>query len=94
MLNEYHELYELQRRRLEDQVTYLSQEQELWEKAAYDLSLRVAEQYSIQTVQRLQLSEKAWSKLASHFVILLSSKDTEEVSYSTLSDVCNALWMI
>ena len=59
---------------------HLSQEKETWQQACYSLSLRVAEQRSLQTIQRLQLSEKSWSKLASHFNILLSDKDTQQAS--------------
>lgn len=83
LLKEYHELYELQRRRLENQITNTTFEKELWQQAAYDLSWRVAQEHSLQTLQRLQLSEKAWCKLAGHFVILLSSKDTEQVRTSS-----------
>ena len=79
MLNEYHELYELQRHRLEDVVSQLAQDQELWQQAAYKLSWKVAEEYDIKTLQRMQLDEKSWCKLASHFAILLSSKNTKQV---------------
>lgn len=79
MLTEYHELYELQRRRLEDVVLQLSYDQELWQQAAYELSWKVAEEYDLQTLKRMQLNEKAWCKLAGHFTIMLSSKDTKQV---------------
>ena len=79
MLTEYHELYELQRRRLEDVLSQVAYDQELWQQAAYELSWKVAEEYDIQTLQRLQLSEKAWCKLAGHFAILLSSENTRQV---------------
>jgi hypothetical protein len=82
MLNEYHGLYELQRRRLEDVVSQLSHDQELWQQAAYELAWKVASEYDIQTLQRMQLNEKAWCKLASHFAILLGSKNTKQVSKS------------
>ena len=41
LLSEYHELYELQRKRLETQVTNLAVERELWSAAAYNLALKV-----------------------------------------------------
>ena len=41
LLSEYHELYELQRARLEAQVIALSREKELWSGAAYNLALKV-----------------------------------------------------
>ncbi|PIK62067.1 putative axonemal dynein light chain domain-containing protein 1 [Apostichopus japonicus] len=40
LLNEYHELYELQRRRLESHVTNLAIEREQWSNAAYSLALK------------------------------------------------------
>ncbi len=81
VLNEYHELYEMQRHRLEEVVTQLTHDQEQWRRASYDLSWRVAEEYDLQTLQRMQLNEKSWTKLAGHFAILLSSKDAEQVKY-------------
>ena len=60
-------------------VAQLTRDQELWQQASYDLSVRVAEQYDVQTLQRLQLNEKSWSKLAGHFAILLSSRDSQQV---------------
>lgn len=41
LLAEYHDLYELQRKRLEGQVFMLSEEKELWSQAAYSLALKV-----------------------------------------------------
>lgn len=79
MLNEYHDLYEMQRCRLEATVAQLTYDQELWLQATYELSWRVAEEYDLRTLQRLQLSEKAWCKLAGHFAILLNSRDSKQV---------------
>ena len=73
-------MYELQRKRLEDQVVSLTMEKELWQQASYDLARRVSEQCSLKTVQRLQLGEKAWCKLMGHFAVVLSNKDTQQVS--------------
>lgn len=42
LLDEYRELYELQRARLEAQIQQLTEEKELWSHAAYDLALKVA----------------------------------------------------
>ena len=41
LLAEYHDLYELQRRRLQGQVQQLSEEREIWSTAAYSLALKV-----------------------------------------------------
>ncbi|XP_078605454.1 axonemal dynein light chain domain-containing protein 1-like isoform X2 [Branchiostoma floridae x Branchiostoma japonicum] len=80
LLSEYHDLYELQRRRLETHVIQLSEERELWSTAAYNLALKVIELNSLSTARRLYISEKAWCKLTSHFTILLGDKDTEELA--------------
>ena len=80
LLAEYHSLYELQRKRLEEQVASLTTEKELWQQASYDLAHRVATECNLQTIQRLQLGEKAWCKLMGHFAVVLSDKDTQQVS--------------
>jgi len=82
LLAEYHDLYELQRKRLEDQVAQLTQERELWQQASYNLAHKVAEDTGLRTVRRLQLCEKAWVKLAGHFAITLSNRDTQQVGSS------------
>ena len=38
------------------------------------------EEKSLVTAKRLHISEKSWSKLASHFAILLSDKDTDDLA--------------
>ncbi|XP_077986638.1 axonemal dynein light chain domain-containing protein 1-like isoform X2 [Glandiceps talaboti] len=80
LLAEYHELYELQRKRLEHQVSSLKEERELWSHASYSLALKVTDANSLSTARRLHVNEKAWHKLATHFTIVLSDKDTEEMS--------------
>ena len=54
-------------------------EKDLWQQACYSLALKVAKECQLQTLQRLQLSEKLWVKLAEHFAIFLSDRDTEQV---------------
>ena len=41
LLSEYHDLYELQRKRLEKHVINLTDEKEIWSTAAYSLALKV-----------------------------------------------------
>ena len=41
MVGEYHNLYEMQRRRLESQVDRLTDEKDLWSKVTYNLALKV-----------------------------------------------------
>ena len=41
LLSEYHDLYELQRQRLQRQVFVLTEEKDIWSTAAYSLALKV-----------------------------------------------------
>ena len=41
LLTEYHELYELQRKRLEKLVETLTEEREVWSNAAYSIAMKV-----------------------------------------------------
>ena len=45
LVDEYHSLYELQRKRLEASVSDLTTEKDLWSNAAYSLALKVSELY-------------------------------------------------
>ena len=40
----------------------------------------MTEEHSLNTARRLHVCEKAWAKLANHFTILLSDKDTEMIT--------------
>lgn len=42
LINEYHELYELQRKRLEKQLGETGDERELWSTTAYSLAVKVS----------------------------------------------------
>ena len=79
LLSEYHELYELQRRRLEGVTLKISSEKELWQQTSYDLALKVSDEFSLYTVGQLQLREKNWHQLATHFVVLLTQNDTQRL---------------
>ncbi|XP_065179825.1 uncharacterized protein LOC135810270 [Sycon ciliatum] len=79
LLTEYHELYELQRRRLENEQAKLLTEKDLWQKAAYSLALKVTDEQCLQTCRRLQLCERCWFKLAMRFAIMLSDHDMGEI---------------
>jgi len=83
LLAEYHELYELQRRRLEFQISKLIEERDLWAGAAYTLSVKVTRKNDLKTALRLHLHEKAWYKLASHFTIVLSDIDSKHLQQLT-----------
>ncbi|XP_067017246.1 axonemal dynein light chain domain-containing protein 1-like isoform X2 [Acropora muricata] len=83
LISEYHELYELQRRRLEGLVDKLTEERDLWSSAAYTLSLKVTDKHSLNTAKKLHLCEKAWAKLSRHFAIFLSDKDSIQLEKLT-----------
>nr|DBA18040.1 TPA: hypothetical protein GDO54_016335 [Pyxicephalus adspersus] len=80
LLEEYRELYELQRSRLEKQVVHLTEERDLWSSATYRLARKVIEANELQLSRKMYLSEKAWTKVVRHFLVLLASNDTKDLS--------------
>ncbi|XP_053549086.1 axonemal dynein light chain domain-containing protein 1 [Bombina bombina] len=80
LLQEYRELYELQRSRLETQLGHLTEERDLWSSATYRLARKVIEANELQLARRLYLSENSWTKVIRHFIVLLASKDTTDLS--------------
>ncbi|XP_021260318.1 axonemal dynein light chain domain-containing protein 1 isoform X2 [Numida meleagris] len=78
LLEQYRELYELQRRRLEDQVLMVAQERDIWSSAACDLALKIIERNQLTLVRRLHVSGKALTKVLKHFIVLLASKMLKE----------------
>ncbi|KAI5101069.1 axonemal dynein light chain domain-containing protein 1 [Silurus meridionalis] len=79
IVGEYHNLYELQRQRLERQVDILTEEKDLWSKVIYSIALKVIKLNNLQVVRRLHVSEQAWIKTAEHFTNFLSAKDSEDL---------------
>lgn len=80
LLNEYHDLYELQRKRLEKTIESLIEERDIWTKTSYNIALKVTDENKLVTAQRLNVAEKSWSKQAKHFALLISDKDTKELN--------------
>ncbi|XP_019386463.1 PREDICTED: axonemal dynein light chain domain-containing protein 1 isoform X2 [Crocodylus porosus] len=80
LVEEYRELYELQRVRLEGQLQLLIEEREVWSSAAYDLALKVIDRNKLTLARKLYLSEKTWTKVLKHFVLLLASEDVADLS--------------
>ncbi|TFK06927.1 1-phosphatidylinositol 4,5-bisphosphate phosphodiesterase zeta-1 [Platysternon megacephalum] len=80
LVEEYRELYELQRVRLETQLLQLTQEKEIWSSATYDLAMKVIERNQLTLSRKLYVSEKAWTKVIRHFIVLLASQDTADLS--------------
>ncbi|XP_009580889.1 PREDICTED: axonemal dynein light chain domain-containing protein 1 [Fulmarus glacialis] len=79
-LEEYRELYELQRRQLEEQVLLLAQERDVWSSAAYDLALKIVDRNQLTFVRRLHVSGKTLTNVLKHFIVLLASKDTGDLA--------------
>ncbi|KAM5148096.1 axonemal dynein light chain domain-containing protein 1 [Mantella aurantiaca] len=80
LLEEYRELYELQRSRLEKQVVHLTEERDLWSSATYRLARKVIEANQLHLARKMYLSERAWTKVVWHFLVLLASNDTKDLS--------------
>uniref|UniRef100_A0A2I3FXX9 Axonemal dynein light chain domain containing 1 n=1 Tax=Nomascus leucogenys TaxID=61853 RepID=A0A2I3FXX9_NOMLE len=80
MVEEYHDLYTLQRERMENDMKQLVTERDIWSSATYELALKVIERNRVILARRLYLNEKGWNKYTKHFIILLSNKDTEDLA--------------
>ncbi|KAM9283160.1 axonemal dynein light chain domain-containing protein 1 [Morus bassanus] len=80
LLEEYRELYELQRRRLEEQVRLLARERDVWSSAACDLALKIVDRNQLTLVRRLHVSGKTLTNILKHFIVLLASKDTGDLA--------------
>uniref|UniRef100_A0A2K5DMK0 Axonemal dynein light chain domain containing 1 n=1 Tax=Aotus nancymaae TaxID=37293 RepID=A0A2K5DMK0_AOTNA len=80
MVEAYHDLYTLQRERMENDMKQLMAERDIWSSATYELALKVIERNRVILAKRLYLNEKGWNKYTKHFIILLSNKDTEDLA--------------
>ncbi|XP_041647909.1 axonemal dynein light chain domain-containing protein 1 isoform X2 [Cheilinus undulatus] len=76
----YHELYELQRTRLEAQVLQMTEERDCWSHLTFCLALKVISVKKLQLMSQLHISKQSWSKTAEHCILYLSSKDTEDLN--------------
>ncbi|KAG8517158.1 Axonemal dynein light chain domain-containing protein 1, partial [Galemys pyrenaicus] len=80
IVEEYHDLYTLQRGRMENDIKQLMVERDIWSSATYELALKVIERNKVILAKRLYLNEKGWNKYSKHFIILLSTKDTTDLA--------------
>jgi len=80
LLVEYRCLYELQRVRLENQVEALMDESRMWCGSCYSLANKVIDEHCVISVRQLCITEKSWASLAVHFTVMLSERDTKELS--------------
>ncbi|KAG8003143.1 Axonemal dynein light chain domain-containing protein 1 [Nibea albiflora] len=76
----YHELYELQRSRLEAQLLQMTKERDYWSQVTFCLAFKVISMRNLKLVSQLHISEQNWSKTAEHCNLYLSSKDTEDLN--------------
>ncbi|KAM7388054.1 hypothetical protein PAMP_024255 [Pampus punctatissimus] len=76
----YHELYELQRGRLETQLLQMTEERDCWSQCAFCLAFKVISVKKLHLVNQLHLSEQSWFKTAEHCSTYLTSKDTEDLN--------------
>ncbi|XP_027273125.1 axonemal dynein light chain domain-containing protein 1 isoform X2 [Cricetulus griseus] len=80
IVEDYHDLYTLQRGRMENDIKLLMSERDIWSSATYELALKVIERNRVIMAKKLYLSEKGWNKYAKHFIIMLSTKDTSDLT--------------
>ncbi|XP_032382037.1 axonemal dynein light chain domain-containing protein 1 isoform X2 [Etheostoma spectabile] len=76
----YHELYELQRGRLEAQLLQMTEERDGWSKLTFCLALKVISVKKLQLISRLHVIEQSWFKTAEHCSLYLTLKDTEDLN--------------
>ncbi|KAK2835310.1 hypothetical protein Q5P01_015794 [Channa striata] len=76
----YHELYELQRNRLEAQLLQLIEERDHWTHHTFCLALKVINIKKLNMVRWLHLCEQNWFKTAERCILFLTSKDTEDLN--------------
>ncbi|XP_030582751.1 axonemal dynein light chain domain-containing protein 1 isoform X2 [Archocentrus centrarchus] len=73
----YHELYELQRARLEAQLIHMTEDRDCWAQFTLCLALKVISVKKLHLVSHLHICEQNWFKTAEHCILFLTSKDTE-----------------
>uniref|UniRef100_A0A3B5A2R9 Axonemal dynein light chain domain containing 1 n=1 Tax=Stegastes partitus TaxID=144197 RepID=A0A3B5A2R9_9TELE len=74
-----HELYELQRARLEAQLLQMTEDRDCWSQLTFCLALKVISVKKLQLVSRLHTIEQSWFKTAEHCILFLTSTDTEDL---------------
>ncbi|NXD62863.1 AXDN1 protein, partial [Eolophus roseicapillus] len=80
LLEEYQELDTSQRRQLEEQALLLAQERDIWIAAMYDLARKIIDRNQLTLVRQLHVGGKTLTNVLKHFINLLTSKDTEDLT--------------
>ncbi|XP_078025023.1 axonemal dynein light chain domain-containing protein 1 [Epinephelus lanceolatus] len=76
----YHELYEMQRGRLEAQLLQMTEERDCWSQLTLCLALKVISVKKLQLISQLHIIEQSWFKTAEHCSQYLALKDTEDLN--------------
>ncbi|KAM8889021.1 axonemal dynein light chain domain-containing protein 1 isoform 2-T2 [Synchiropus picturatus] len=72
-----HEIYELQRSRLQAALLKMTKERDCWSRTAFCLALKVISAKRLQQVSELHLSERSWFKTAEHCGLYITTKDAD-----------------
>ncbi|XP_029284721.1 axonemal dynein light chain domain-containing protein 1 isoform X2 [Cottoperca gobio] len=76
----YHELYELQRGRLETQLLQRTEERDCWSQLTFCLALKVISVKKLQLISQLHIIEQSWFKTSEHCSLYVALKDTEDLN--------------
>ncbi|XP_054459231.1 axonemal dynein light chain domain-containing protein 1 isoform X2 [Anoplopoma fimbria] len=76
----YHELYEMQRGRLEAQLLQMTEERDSWSQLTFCLALKVISMKKLQLISRLHIIAQSWFKTAEHCSLCLTLKDTDDLT--------------
>nr|XP_046248034.1 axonemal dynein light chain domain-containing protein 1 isoform X2 [Scatophagus argus] len=76
----YHELYELQRIRLEAQLLHMTEERDCWSQLTFCLALKLISLKKLKLMSQLHISEQSWFKTAEHCSLYLTSQDTQDLN--------------
>ncbi|XP_031715521.1 axonemal dynein light chain domain-containing protein 1 isoform X2 [Anarrhichthys ocellatus] len=76
----YHQLYELQRGRLEAQLLQMTEERDCWSQFTLSLALKVISVKKLQLISRLHIIAQSWFKTAEQCCLYLTSTDTDDLT--------------
>ncbi|KAM9542407.1 LOW QUALITY PROTEIN: axonemal dynein light chain domain-containing protein 1 [Guaruba guarouba] len=80
LLEEYQKLDTLQGRQLEELALLLAQERDIWIAAMYDLARKIIDRNQLTLVRQLHVCGKTFTNVLKHFINLLTSEDTEDLT--------------
>jgi len=79
LVEEYHTLYELQRKRLETSINILTEEKEMWAKSAMSLSKKIVASNELVTSKKLSVTEEGWYNVAMELNAQLKNADQQNI---------------